>query len=241
MRAWTLGGMVAMAIFALEGPADAQQLVLNGPLDTCDLVLRHYYVPARIEWAVWAAGGVIGTFDRPASLALGIGAEATMGVFRYDGFPARRWKDHFDDEHRNRGELRLGPWGQAETRSAGALVEAGLTMHLGGLNDNLRFPNTYVMFDLRVGAGTGQYTTLRSPHAMIALGIGYRTVFDRLVSGGECDHIRGPHMFADATFARLVLSYRKTTEFIGWEAGLMLEITPTAALIGKRLSAYSYR
>jgi hypothetical protein len=73
----------------------------------------------------------------------------------------------------------------------------------------------------------------------VAAGIGYRTVFDRLRYGlpEPCDQLREADTVADATFARLVASFRRTTDFSLWQMDVALEITPTAALAGSRLFA----
>lgn len=214
-------------------PGRAQEVELTGPrVGACTLPLRRHYVPAHLEWAFWNAGGMAVADHRATSLTVGSGAEITTGVLTYDGFPAR-------SHTRSGGEVRLGPWGYAETRSAGALVETGLTAHVGALDHGLRSPSAFAMFDLRGAAGYGEYGGRGSPHWTIALGVGYRTVFDRLTYGWDmaCGAVREPDWLADATFARIVTSYRRTTELPGWELTFMLEMTPTVALIGSRLAA----
>jgi hypothetical protein len=137
------------------------------------------------------------------------------------------------------GELRVGPWLAGETRSAGALVEGGVTAHLGTVDDyvnGLVFLERYGVFDLRLAGGCGAFPEGRSPHVGLALGWGYRFVFDRQSWGGACDAEPAPSLLADATLVRLVATVRTATDFPATEVLLGVEISPTMLLAPKRAS-----
>lgn len=224
-------------------PCGAQEIELIGPIQgACIARLDRYSVPARLEWSSWLSGGL--TLDMPRhngvrSLpAVGLGAELTLGVLEYPGFPAaKRGSSERGDPEGNRAELRVGPWTSVERSAVGALVEGGLTAHLGTTDDSL---NALVllaplgMADLRVGVGYGAFPDGRSAHVAIGVGWGYRVVFDRGSWGGACDETPPPALLADATLVRFVATVRRTTDFPATEVGLAIELSPTAALIGSR-------
>jgi hypothetical protein len=140
--------------------------------------------------------------------------------------------------------LRVGPWAQGETSSAGARVEGGITTHLGVTEGYLPGLGLFApagVLDLRAGAGYGAFHGMRSPHLTLGLAWGYRWVDDRVTWGGACDPDIEPPRVADATLVRLVTTVRRTTDFAALELGLALEVSPTVALEPARARQKRYR
>ncbi len=171
------------------------------------------------------------------------GVEVTFGAGTYLGFPApvralpailRRNERYV----RNRSaEVRIGPFVQAETRSPGALVEAGVTAHLGVVHDDVRLlflTDPPGMFNLRLAGGYGAFPGGHSPDVAASLAWGYRFVFDRrrLVVASAAP--APPLSIADATLFRLVTTVRRATDLPAWEAVLGVEVSPTVVLIAPR-------
>lgn len=234
-RTRCLMAMAACATLVSSAPVAAQEVRITGPISgACVAVLARYCMPARVEWAYWISGGIL-TDIGPRGVErvlprVGLGAEMTMGVWSPSMAPetfTRPWRE-------NRPELRLGAWAGAETRSTGALVEGGLTAHLGTTDDHLNtlfYQAPKGMFDLRVGAGYGAFSGGRSPHLALSIAWGYRTVFERHTWGGLCDPVPEPPAIADATLVRLVATLRRPLDFPAWEAVLAVELSPTAVLV----------
>jgi hypothetical protein len=238
---------VCFAIVAAASPCAAQEISLSGPLaGACPAVLARYWVPARVEWGTWVTSGVTGLVSAgtaSASAFVGAGVEATAGVVDYRGFPAPRVGLHSAFAPReDRAELRLGPWAAAETRSVGAVVEAGVTAHLGTTGDLIQvlfLAAPAGMFDLRLGGGYGAFVDRgrgdgRSGHVTLALGWGARVVFARHTWGGACDPAPPPALFADATLVRLVATVRRAIDVPATEVLLGIELSPTWALAPMR-------
>jgi hypothetical protein len=210
--------LCASAVFFFAPRANAQEIRITGPLAGCP---GGHYHPARLEWAVWNSAGVVVGQDGPSSATAGIGTEVTA---RLSAFP-RGFEGLYPDDP----ELRGGLFASAETRSSGALVETGLTAHLRTDRD--------AFVELRGGGGYASYDDRRSAHVGAALALGARFVLERLQPlqpNTPCSHER--QSLADVTFARFVLSYRRTTDFSGWEMGIGLEVTPTLVVLPRRLA-----
>ncbi len=236
-----------LTALTLAERSSAQEITLTGPLEgACPLILARYRTPASLEWSYWIGTGVSGIRQMGAdhvSAFVRAGADMTVGVLTYPGFPAPSPPRGFErPQYRgNVAELRLGPWAAAETRAAGALVEGGVTAHLGTVDDyvnGLVYVEPYGVFDLRLAGGYGAFPEGRSPHLGLALGWGYRFVFDRQSWGGACDPEPTPPVLADATLVRLVATVRTATDFPATEVLLAIEVTPTMALA---LARSSYR
>jgi hypothetical protein len=230
----------------------AQELYLPGPLrGACIARLDGYCVPASLEWMYWVTGGVVtglpGSGAERAAAFAGVGFEVTHGVLRYHGFLAPdlgRSALSYGAGIRDDAEVRVGAWAQAVTRGPGALVEGGMTAHLGVTRDhlsNLFHWAPWGMLDLRGGAGYGTMLGTRSPHLLVALGWGYRSVSARYSVGGACDPTPEPDTFAEATGVRVTATLRRSTELPAWEAAFAVEVTPTAALIPSRLHTVRHR
>jgi hypothetical protein len=130
--------MAACATLSISAPVAAQEVRITGPLTgACVAVLARYFAPARVEWAYWISGGIltdVGPRGVERMLPLvGLGAEMTTGVWS----PSLDPKSCTKEWRQNRPELPLGAWAGAETRSTGALMEGGLTAHLGTTDDYL--------------------------------------------------------------------------------------------------------
>src|SRR5262249_1181293 len=156
-----------------------------------------YSVPARLEWAYWIGAGTLADSARDRSTHfsafVSAGYEVTLGVTQWVGFPASPSTRPKEESWRgaDHAELRRGTWAQGEQRSEGGLVEGGLTLPLGTVNDDVRrlFHSAapWGMFDLRAGAGYGAFPTGRSKEFAVALAWGTRFVFDRGSWGLPCD------------------------------------------------------
>ncbi len=134
--------------------------------------------------------------------------------------------------------MRIGPFVQGETRSPGALLEGGVTAHLGVLRDNVRFLFVNApagMFDVRLAGGYGAFSGGRSPDVAASLLWGYRFVFDRQrIVERAADEVPPLHV-ADATLIRGVATVRRATDLPAWEIVLGLEVSPTVVLIAPRV------
>jgi len=233
--------LVLLAGLLVPTEGGAQEIHLTGPLaGACILRLDRYAVPAQLEWAFWTGGGV--AIDEGVQPMASAGAEATTGLVEYEGFPARTYAHRLDpDRPQDRtglAELRMGPWFQGTYGGPGeALAELGLTMHAGTVGKL----EPWGELDLRIGAGYASRDAIGAPHVALALGWGYRWVFDRQTFGGACDRSPDPEPLADATLARVVTTVRRTFEAPRWEFTLALEFTPTVALIAKRHEQRRYR
>ncbi|MBX3230576.1 MAG: hypothetical protein KIT84_00050 [Labilithrix sp.] len=228
--AWLLG----VSLLAVSAPANAQEIELSGPLHACVASLNRYCQPATLEWAPWVSGA-IGFGDRTL-LGAGVGLELTAGVLEWSAFPLAAGATKTT---RYRAELRVGPWGYAETRGGdGAIAEAGVTAHFGTNDDDLMRLVEIVpagMFDLRLGGGYGAFPAGRAAHAAVALGWGLRVAPDRTWFGGACDEMPKPKTLIDATLVRLVATGRHAPEIDAWELALALEISPTAGFLLDRV------
>jgi hypothetical protein len=91
------------------------------------------------------------------------------------------------------------------------------------------------MFDLRAGAGYGDFPGGRSKEFNASLAWGPRFVFARGSWGVPCDDPPPPDALADATFVRLVATIRRATDVSIWEGVLALELTPTMVLAPMRV------
>jgi hypothetical protein len=238
---------LVLTVIGVATPSAAQEIVLTGPLaGACPAILKRYHVPAKLEASEWIGTGVSDGRQAGAdhvSAFFRAGAELTAGVLSYPGFPAPR-RDRIGPEPPpwvwNRAELRLGPWAAAETRSAGWLVEGGITALLGTTDDYLNwlfFTAPWGMFDLRVGGGYGAFPDGRSPHLAAALGWGYRYVSARQTWGGACDPPPPAAPLAEATLLRFVATVRRATGLPATEVVFAIELSPSWVLAPSQVGA----
>jgi len=109
--------------------------------------------PARTEWAYWMSGGaLIGPNERRGAI-VGLGTELTWSVATHQGFPAG-----LGAAGRRLAELRWGPWLAAATRADGGLVEGGLKLHWGAVDQA-----AFGTFELRLGAGIAAFSAGSAP------------------------------------------------------------------------------
>jgi hypothetical protein len=241
-----IASAAALTVLTAAASAASEEIEITGPISgACRLTLERYVVPASAEWSYWIASGVGDLRQDRAERVLpyiGVGGEITTGVLEYSGFPSRpeRWTSRRPGRQ-NRAELRIGPWAAAQTRSAGGLLEAGLTAHLGTTDDSLKRLTSFGVFDLRLGAGYGAFVDERSPYAMAALAWGIRTVFERHTWGGACDPVPPPEPVADATLVRIVATARRAVDLPASEITIGLELSPTIAFVPMRLHRKRFR
>jgi hypothetical protein len=223
--------LVALGVCARE--ATAQEIHITGPLHgACILILKRFATPAIAEWAYWVSTGASFTHvpaRRSWSPTAGVGAELTFEVARYRGFPESTLFPSGsltpDLERYGRfAGVRLGPWVEAATRDAGALVEGGAVLQVDGTSARRSLGG----FGLRLGAGYGAFDNARVPHAAATLTYGFHSVPARHTSGGVCDPPIAPRRLAEAAFGRVFVTHRRA---LGagetWEIALGVEITPT--------------
>jgi hypothetical protein len=188
--------------------------------ESCPQALIHEVNPARLEWAYWIAAGAVRGQDAPWSAVGGIGAELTLGVLTYRGFPATGgpWA--------GRGEVRIGPWLAAATRREGGLLEGGPKLHLGGI-----YPPSWGTFDLRLGAGLGAFAEGRAANLSATMLWGTRGVLGRHTARSPCSPRAAPRDWAEASVLRLFVSHRRTIDApIDSETAVGLELSPTLLL-----------
>jgi hypothetical protein len=162
-----LAACAACGALAFAGVAAAQEIQLTGPLASDDSpgsgtrYFRHLQedVAARRDATVWISLGGTPAPEKVAAPFFGAGAEISNPVTtfgRLDGQP---------------GELRWGPWGEAWVDTVGGRAEGGLFAQL-----YLFGHRRHGTLDLRFGAGYGEDSLGRTPHAAITIAAGPRYV-----------------------------------------------------------------
>lgn len=215
LRPIAMGSLLSL----ISGVCAAQDRLANEPL-TCPDVLVIESHPADAEWAFWGTGAALFPQGDATSWMAGAGAEMSFGLFRYGGFPLRHGIRYRD------GEVRWGPWLSGGANGEGALVEAGLKLHAGGV----RFAQ-WGTFDLRTGLGYNRMGQEPEPQWNAGLAWGLRTVVDRHQRRGYCDPPLQPQAFAEASLLRFVLTVRRGLgQAPASELALGLELSPTFVL-----------
>ena len=224
-------------ILTSASPCAAQEIVLVGPLrGACIATCVRMSVPSPLEWSYWVSSGAtylrwVGNDQLVPFIAVGV--ELTTGFPDHEKTwtPHRAW----------RPDPRVGVWANAEARgltSPGALVETGLTAHLGMVDE---YRSTWGAFDLRAGFGYGAFPNGRAPELAVGFGWGYRIAFDRYTWGGACDAVPQPPAVADVTFVRIVTMLRGATTVSAFELQVGIEVTPTVALLARRFDTWGCR
>jgi hypothetical protein len=216
--AWYVAGALLLATL----PAAAEEVQLTGPLKNAySLALFREATPARWEWAYWNSLGALRSSTPAWGASGGIGAELTFGALTYPGFPSGPYGPKL-----GRAELRTGLWGQAVTRAAGGLVEAGLKLHLGAL-----YHASWGTFDLRAGGGYGAFERERRPHVNITFNYGVRSTLSRYSQRGAHEPRPIPRQLALTSVARLFATYRReVSQQAASELVIGLELSPTFLL-----------
>lgn len=220
-------GFAALALLLIASRGRTQEILLTGPLAPPTPSYWVGAVPAQLEWSYWTAGGLVRTrAERTSRIggSVGLGAEWTLEVLRYHGFPSGYYGRKKGD-----AELRAGPWMYGATRSAGGLLEGGLKLHLGGI-----YHASFSTWDLRLGAGYGAFEKGRTPHASATLGMGVRSALGRYPPHRRevyRDTPAKPSLLGEASVARVVVTLRQAFDAERsreWVLGV--ELSPTFLL-----------
>ncbi len=220
-----------LAVLLATAPADAAEPSCKPTAEniTCIDVAIHEATPASLEWSFWVAGGLLlGAGEQDLGASVGVGGELTFGLLEYPGFPSGPYGKE------GRAELRAGPWVAGALHRDGGVVEGGLKLHLGAV-----YHASWGTYELRAGSGYGAFPDGKAPHLGGTLAWGVRSVVARYTKRGACDPLPEPLHVAEASVARLFLSYRRAFDDAGHQVILGLELSPTFLLPpydGSRLS-----
>ena len=225
-RAAAATGLVFTTLLA--GRVEAQEIVLTGPLSPGSAEEPCYpAIPAVWEWSYWTTAGTSLERDDPVGRSshavFGAGVDLTTQIARYRGFPS----GSYYSRSRGDAELRTGPWIAGATALPGGLVEGGLKLHLGGV-----YHASWGTFDSRVGLGDAAFVEGRSPHAVVTVGYGVRSVLARYHrSDPHCELSQRARRGAEASIFRLAVTRRQSLlepERHEWQLGI--EVSPTLFL-----------
>lgn len=172
---------------------------------------------ACMEWSFFDTTGVSVASGHGSSPTVGLGAELSLLVLRYHGFPSGSYGGHDGD-----AEVSVGPFALASLREAGGVLEGGLAIHDGG-----GWHSSWGSFDLRVGAGYGQFPDGRAPHLVWGIGYGVRSALYRY-PGTHWSTARARPLFGQSDVARLSFLHRRPFgEVHGYELVFGIELSPT--------------
>lgn len=159
-------------------------------------LLASSMLPRGFEWSYLTSGGYT-----PRAAVLGAGAEGSVPVLRWRGFPSG-YGGH-------RSELRAGVFAFGATRLGGGLVEGGVLADVTSA-----YHASWGTFTARLGGGYGMAPSDR-PHATVTLLYGVRSALDH----------HGVPRFDEASVARLFLTHRRSLDAHEWVVGV--ELSPT--------------
>lgn len=221
--------LAPVTVIALLAEPKSVTNASSTPAVSCVDLAVHSAAPAKFEWSYWAAGGaLLGGARRSAGASAGIGTELTLGLAQYRGFPSGV------PSTANQAELRAGPWFAAATQQDGGLIEGGVKLHVGAV-----YHASWGTYELRAGAGYGAFPDGRAFHWAATFAWGVRSVPKRYTLRGFCDPVPERATFAEASIARLLVTYRRAFDDAGHQLLIGIELSPTFLLPpygGARLS-----
>jgi hypothetical protein len=154
------------------------------------------------EWTYLTSAGYT-----PRAAVLGIGAEGSLPVLRWHGFPSGYSGSHA------LGELRVGAFAFGASRLGAGLVEGGALADVSSL-----YHASWGTFTARIGGGVG---FADHPHGVATLLYGVRSVLGRYGNSGV------PRWWGEASIARLFVTHRRAVRGDGYEWVFGIELSPT--------------
>ena len=224
--------LVAGAFASISWLASIQVAYADEPLSApqpplCEDLLLFDVTPARHEWAYWVSGGWRSASHDGSGASVGVGGELTWSLATLGGFPAG-----VGVAGRRLAELRVGPWLAAATRTEGGLLEGGLKVHWGAVDQS-----AFGTFELRLGAGVAAFYHGPAPTLDATLLWGTRSVLGRYRRRSPCEPRATAKPIAESSVLRFFFTQRTSLSSEGDHEFVMgIELSPSLLL-----SPYSWR
>jgi len=218
-RKWLGYGIASMTWLGSARAARADRPSTPQRTTFCEDLLVIDAVPARNEWAYWVSGGGLTSPHERSGASVGIGTELTWSIATHRGFPA-------GVAGRRTAELRMGPWFATAVRAEGGLVEGGLKLHWGAVEQS-----GFGTFELRLGAGVAAFSHGPAPTLDVTLLWGTRSVLARYSRRTPCDPVATAKSLAESSVLRLFLTQRNAlSSERGHEIVIGIELSPSLLL-----------